>query len=121
MLFIYILFGFFLGLNILFYSYVKINISKFLFIPPIIVFLLAILFTGYGLWFTSNGWEGMTYGIISFGILLSSIIGTAFIPILFRYDIDSLDKRIKRYTMIVLGSCFIICFIFVWFPELIYF
>ncbi|SHN35538.1 hypothetical protein [Gracilibacillus kekensis] len=121
MLFVYILFGFFLGLNVLFYSYLKINKTNFLFIPPIIVFLLAILCTGYGLLSTDNGWEGMTYGIIGFGIVLSSIIGVALVPVLYKYNTNSLDKKIKRYTMIILGVCFILCFIFVWFPGLISF
>ncbi|UOQ84323.1 hypothetical protein [Gracilibacillus salinarum] len=61
----------------------------------------------------------MTYGIIGFGIVLASIIGVVLIPVLYKYNIDSLDKKIKRYTMIILGLCFIVCFILLWFPELI--
>lgn len=117
MLFIYILFGFFLGLNIFFYSYLKIHKTKFLAIPPIFVFLLAIICTGYGLLAVDDGWEGMTYGIISFGMLISTIIGAAIIPILYRQPIHSLNKKVKRCMMIILGASLMLCMIILIFPD----
>ncbi|WP_017473301.1 hypothetical protein [Amphibacillus jilinensis] len=60
---------------------------------PLFVFSLAILCTGYGLLSTDNGWEGMTYGIIGFGIVLSSIIGVALIPVLYNIRLIHSIKR----------------------------
>ncbi|UOQ85550.1 YesK family protein [Gracilibacillus salinarum] len=117
MLFVYILFGLFLGLNVFYYSYIKINKTKFLFIPPIVVFLLAIACTVYGLMSTDNGWDGMTYGIIGFGVLFSSIVGTALLPFLYSYTIHSLSKNVKRYTMLILGLGFMACLMLILFPD----
>src|SRR5699024_11243372 len=102
MFFVYILFGLLLGLNIVYHSFKKIRKTTLFFIPPVIVFLLAVACTAYGLTMT-NGWDGMTFGIIGFVILLSAMVGTVLIPILLRYDIRRLSKNIERSITVVIA------------------
>lgn len=75
--------GFIFGLIVYIFMYIISKRSGKYYLAPFINFFGAILVTMYGI-FVVRGFEGMAYGLLGFGMLITAIIGTLLLPMMVR-------------------------------------
>jgi YesK-like protein len=71
--------GLFWGILLFIFTYTLSKAYGKQFIPMIVNLLAAVLVTAYGL-FVIGGFEGMAYGFLGFGFLITAIIGRHHLP-----------------------------------------
>ena len=106
-MFFIILTGVLLGLIIFTFTFIAAKKNGKYYLAPIIIFLMSIAITAYGLFFV-GGFEGMAYGFLAIGFLIISIIGTLLLPWIIR---NKSSQPLKTRDKISLGSLPILFFL----------
>jgi hypothetical protein len=105
-MFALILIGVFWGLLLFTFTYTLSKKFAVYFIPPLINFLAAFIVTAYGFVYIQR-FEGMAYGFLGLGFLITAILGTISLRCLAgRGERKSLVKR-DKFTLIAMPIIFI--------------
>lgn len=113
MFFLPILLGLILGLIVFMFTYIVSKRSGKYHLAPLVTFLATGLLLMYGL-FIVGGFEGMAYGLVSLGTLITAIIGTLVLPSKLRKGTDKTDFTKKDKVSLVLLPLLLI--VLIWLP-----
>ncbi|MDL4839850.1 hypothetical protein [Aquibacillus rhizosphaerae] len=119
MIFVYILIGLLIGLNIYFFTYLASKNSKHVYLAPLFTFLSIVLFMAYGMLIV-GGWAGMTYLFISFGILIIAIIGTVLLPIISRKSIKNRLSKLEKINVVIFPALLVSIIVIIDLTESVY-
>lgn len=107
MFFVPIIYGFVLGIILFSFIFITTKRNGNYYLAPVITFLTAIALTFISLIFI-GGFEGMGYGLLAGGILLSSVVGTMILPVMIKKTEKSELTKKDQTLLIVLPIIFML-------------
>lgn len=115
MFFVPIIYGFVLGSILFAFIFITTKRNGNYYLAPAITFLVAIVLTFISLIFI-GGFEGMGYGLVAVGILLSSAVGTIILPFITkRMEKSPLTKKDQSLRIVLTIIFFlVITSMFLW-------